>query len=98
MTKQADAVVYLSDRTHASIDRGLRLLGLHPRQPRRLSHAAGLRLDTRKLADCIRLKRQAALRPEDENAIPQRRSRRAIMDVHFPPRAGDTAVRLHLYA
>jgi aromatic-L-amino-acid decarboxylase len=58
-----DAVVYLSDQTHASIDRGLRLLGIHPRQLRRIPTDAGLRLDARKLAERIRLDRQAGLRP-----------------------------------
>lgn len=88
MMKRADAVVYLSDQTRASIDRGLRLLGLHPRQPRRISNDAGLRLDTRKPAECTRLKRQAAPRPEDENTVPQRRSRQTIMVVHFPRALG----------
>jgi glutamate/tyrosine decarboxylase-like PLP-dependent enzyme len=54
-----DAIVYLSDQTHASIDRGLRLLGIHPRHLRRIPTDAGLRLDTRKLAEGIRLDRAA---------------------------------------
>jgi glutamate/tyrosine decarboxylase-like PLP-dependent enzyme len=58
-----DAVVYFSDQIHASIDRGLRLLGIHPRQLRRLPTDAGFRLDTRKLAERIRLDRKAGLRP-----------------------------------
>jgi glutamate/tyrosine decarboxylase-like PLP-dependent enzyme len=58
-----DAVVYLSDQTHASIDRGLRLLGIHPRRLRRIPTDAGLRLDTRQLAECVRLDQKAGLRP-----------------------------------
>jgi aromatic-L-amino-acid decarboxylase len=58
-----DAVVYLSDQTHASIDRGLRLLGIHARQLRRIPADAGLCLDTRKLAERIRLDQKAGLRP-----------------------------------
>ena len=58
-----DAVVYLSDQTHASIDRALRLLGFRPEQLRRISTDAGFRLDTGKLDERVRLDRQASLRP-----------------------------------
>jgi len=59
----ADAVVYFSDQTHASIDRGLRLLGIQARQLRRLPTDNAFRLDTNRLVERIRLDRQAGLRP-----------------------------------
>ena len=59
----SDAVVYLSEQTHASIDRGLRLLGIHLRQLRRIPTDPQFRLDTTKLAERIGLDRKAGLRP-----------------------------------
>ncbi|MGD0921780.1 MAG: aminotransferase class I/II-fold pyridoxal phosphate-dependent enzyme [Terriglobia bacterium] len=58
-----DAVVYLSDQTHASVDRALRLLGIHSRQLSRIPTDAGFRLDARKLEEHIRLDRKEGLRP-----------------------------------
>jgi aromatic-L-amino-acid decarboxylase len=58
-----DAVVYLSDQTHTSVDRALRLLGFRAEQLRRISTDAGLRLDATKLEDPVRLDRKAGRRP-----------------------------------
>lgn len=57
-----DAVVYLSDQTHASIDRALRLLGFSGSQLRRIPTDAAYRMDTRALAEQIRRDRAAGLR------------------------------------
>lgn len=58
-----EAVVYLSDQTHASVDRALHLLGIHSRQLRRIPTDARYRLDTPKLVERLRLDRKAGLRP-----------------------------------
>jgi aromatic-L-amino-acid decarboxylase len=58
-----DAVVYLSDQTHASVDRALRLLGFRAEQLRRIPTDAGFRLDTSKLEERVRVDRKAGLRP-----------------------------------
>ena len=58
-----DAVVYLSDQTHASVDRALRLLGFRAEQLRRISTDAGFRLDATKLEERVRVDRKAGLRP-----------------------------------
>ncbi len=57
------AAVYLSDQTHASIERGLRILGIPARQCRRIPTDHEFRLDTARLADQIRQDRKAGLRP-----------------------------------
>jgi len=56
------AVVYLSDQTHASVDRALRLLGFPARQLRRIPTDSDYRLDPNALADQIRKDRAAGLR------------------------------------
>jgi len=58
-----NAVVYLSDQTHASIDRGLRILGISGRQLRRLPTDSAYRLRTAELAEQIRHDRAAGFRP-----------------------------------
>jgi glutamate/tyrosine decarboxylase-like PLP-dependent enzyme len=58
----SDAVVYLSDQTHASIDRGLRVLAFSRNQLRRIPTDSAYRLDTLALAEQIRHDRAAGLR------------------------------------
>jgi glutamate/tyrosine decarboxylase-like PLP-dependent enzyme len=57
-----DALVYLSDQTHASIDRGLRILGFSANQLRHIPTDSAYRLDTRALAEQIRRERAAGRR------------------------------------
>ncbi len=59
----ADAVVYLSDQTHASVDRALRLLGIRASQLRRIPTAPDLALDVTELRKRLVLDRKAGLRP-----------------------------------
>ncbi len=59
----ARAVVYVSDQTHASVERGLRVLGFKPGQLRRLRTDALYRLSPARLIDQIRRDRKAKLRP-----------------------------------
>jgi len=59
----AGAVVYLSDQTHASVDRALRLLGFRPQQCRRVPTDAAYQMDTEKLRARIALDVEAGLRP-----------------------------------
>ena len=61
--RTARAVVYLSDQTHASVERGLRVLGFEPRQLRRLGTDALYGLSPARLIDQIRRDRKAKLRP-----------------------------------
>ena len=58
-----DAVVYLSDQTHASIDRALRLLGFSTAQIKRIPTQPDLRMDVAKLKEQIRQDRSDELRP-----------------------------------
>jgi aromatic-L-amino-acid decarboxylase len=58
-----DAVLYLSDQTHASVDRALRLLGFRGQQLRRIPTNADYQMDAAKLEERIRLDRKAGLRP-----------------------------------
>jgi len=58
-----NAVVYLSDQTHASIDRGLRILGIPAQQVRRVPTDAQYRLNTVELTSQIHKDRAAGLRP-----------------------------------
>jgi aromatic-L-amino-acid decarboxylase len=57
------AVVYLSDQTHTSIDRGLRILGISGPQVRRIRTDAEYRLDTTELASRIRQDRAEGFQP-----------------------------------
>jgi glutamate/tyrosine decarboxylase-like PLP-dependent enzyme len=57
------ARVYVSDQTHASIDRGLRVLGIAAGQIRRVPTDASFRMDTVALVRAIRSDRAAGLRP-----------------------------------
>lgn len=57
------AVVYCSDQTHSSIDRGLRMLGFANGQLRRLPSDERFRLDVKALRQAIRDDRQARRRP-----------------------------------
>ncbi|MGH9649666.1 MAG: pyridoxal phosphate-dependent decarboxylase family protein, partial [Terriglobales bacterium] len=58
-----DAIVYLSDQTHTSVDRALRLLGFKAEQMRHIPTDTSLRLDAAKLEERVRLDRKAGLRP-----------------------------------
>lgn len=57
------AVLYYSEQTHSSIERGLRLLGFGPDQTRRLPTDAALRLDVDALRRAVREDRAAGRRP-----------------------------------
>lgn len=57
------AVVYLSDQTHASVDRALRLLGFGAQQLKRLPSDAACRLDTTALIQTLQEDRRRGLRP-----------------------------------
>ena len=59
----AEAVVYLSDQTHASVDRALGLLGFSAPQVKRVSTQPDLRLDVTKLEQQIRKDRSRGRRP-----------------------------------
>ncbi len=59
----AGTVVYLSDQTHASVDRALRVLGFEARQLRRIPTDGEYRLDTQQLVEQLRQDRRAKLRP-----------------------------------
>ena len=59
----ADAVVYLSDQTHASVDRALRLLGFSAAQIRRIPSQPDFRMDVPKLQEQIRKDRGEGRRP-----------------------------------
>jgi glutamate/tyrosine decarboxylase-like PLP-dependent enzyme len=58
-----NAVVYLSDQTHASVDRALRLLNFRPIQLHAISTDSTLRLDAAKLREGITLDLGKGLRP-----------------------------------
>jgi glutamate/tyrosine decarboxylase-like PLP-dependent enzyme len=58
-----DAVVYLTDQTHASVERGLRLLGFKASQLRRIPTDAAYRMDPASLAASIQQDRKEGLRP-----------------------------------
>lgn len=58
-----NAVIYCSDQTHASIDRGLRILGFLPEQVRRVSTDAEFRLSTASLEAAIEEDRRVGRRP-----------------------------------
>ncbi len=57
------ATVYLSDQTHTSVDRALRVLGVPAAQLRRITTDSALRINAEALADQIRRDRDAGLRP-----------------------------------
>ena len=59
----ASALVYLSDQTHASVDRALRILGFGAGQVCRIPADTACRLNPRELERRIRQDRQAGLRP-----------------------------------
>jgi glutamate/tyrosine decarboxylase-like PLP-dependent enzyme len=59
----ADAVVYFSDQTHASVDRALCLLGIRASQLRRIPTRTDLALDVTELRKRLVLDRKAGLRP-----------------------------------
>jgi glutamate/tyrosine decarboxylase-like PLP-dependent enzyme len=58
-----DARVYLSDQTHASIDRGLRVLGVSTPHIHRIPTDATFRMDLGDLARQIRRDRECGLKP-----------------------------------
>ncbi|HET7675719.1 MAG TPA: aminotransferase class I/II-fold pyridoxal phosphate-dependent enzyme [Gammaproteobacteria bacterium] len=57
------ARIYFSAQTHASVERGLRLLGFADAQSVRLPVDKNFRLDLRALAECIRTDRAAGFKP-----------------------------------
>ncbi len=57
------AVVYLSEQTHTSVDRGLRILGFGPEQLRHVPTDAAYRLRTDRLREQIIQDRKSGLRP-----------------------------------
>lgn len=57
------AVVYLSDQTHTSVDRGLRILGFGAEQLRHVPTDAAYRLRTERLREQILQDRKSGLRP-----------------------------------
>jgi glutamate/tyrosine decarboxylase-like PLP-dependent enzyme len=57
------AVVYLSDQTHASVDRALRLLNFRPHQMRRISTDSLHRLDSGTLREAVASDVRSSLRP-----------------------------------
>jgi glutamate/tyrosine decarboxylase-like PLP-dependent enzyme len=59
----SDARVYLSNQTHASIDRGLRILGISAAQVRRIPTDTNFRIDTSELVREIERDLGAGLRP-----------------------------------
>lgn len=59
----ARATVYLSEQTHASVDRALRVLGFRPAQIRRVATREDFRLDIPELRKSIASDRAAGLRP-----------------------------------
>jgi aromatic-L-amino-acid decarboxylase len=59
----ADAVVYFSDQTHASVDRALRLLGFRASRLRRIPTTKDLTLDLAELRKQLVVDRKAGLRP-----------------------------------
>ena len=60
---RADAVVYLSDQSHASNTRALDLLGFAPDQVRRLPSDGGFRLAPAAVLEAVRADRAAGRRP-----------------------------------
>jgi aromatic-L-amino-acid decarboxylase len=57
------AVVYGSDQTHSSVQRGLRILGFRPEQLRTIPSDSAYRLDVRRLRAAIAQDRAAGLTP-----------------------------------
>jgi aromatic-L-amino-acid decarboxylase len=57
------AVVYCSDQTHSSIDRGLRVLGFHQHQLHRIASDAAFRLDMKAFRRAVESDRQRGLVP-----------------------------------
>lgn len=55
--------VYLSDQTHSSVDRALKLLGIRPARVRRIASNSSFQLPPGALTEAIRLDRDAGLRP-----------------------------------
>jgi aromatic-L-amino-acid decarboxylase len=62
-TPAANRVVYMSDQTHSSVDRALRILGFDQTQIRRLESDSGFRMDPEKLQQAIEADRAAGLEP-----------------------------------
>ena len=58
-----DAMVYFSDQTHSSVERGLRVLGFQARQLRRLPCDDGFRLDLAALEEAVAADRAAGRTP-----------------------------------
>jgi glutamate/tyrosine decarboxylase-like PLP-dependent enzyme len=57
------AVVYYSDQTHSSVDRGLRVLGFQPAQIRKVPSDAEFRLEMAALREAVEQDRAAGRRP-----------------------------------
>ncbi len=59
----ANATIYLSDQTHFSVERGLRVLGFHATQIRKLPSDSAFRLPLAALRDVVRADRAAGKEP-----------------------------------
>ncbi len=57
------AMVYCSDQTHSSIERGMKVLGFRPEQLRTIDSDADFRLDVTAVADAIEADRRAGCLP-----------------------------------
>jgi glutamate/tyrosine decarboxylase-like PLP-dependent enzyme len=62
-TDPRDGVVYFSDQTHYSVEKGLKVLGFTRGQMRRMPSDDAFRLDLPRLADAIQRDREDGLRP-----------------------------------
>ncbi|KAJ6438217.1 glutamate decarboxylase [Purpureocillium lavendulum] len=61
--QQASGVIYVSEQTHHSVSKGLRILGFHSSQIHHIPSDDGFRLDPARLAAAIRADREAGLVP-----------------------------------
>ncbi|UNI18550.1 hypothetical protein JDV02_004813 [Purpureocillium takamizusanense] len=61
--QQATGVVYVSEQTHHSVSKGLRIIGFHTSQIRHIPSDDNFRLDPIKLSEAIRADRDAGLLP-----------------------------------
>jgi len=58
-----EAIVYCSDQTHSSVERGLRVLGFRPAQLRQLPTGPDFRLNMAELASAVESDRRSGRRP-----------------------------------
>jgi len=57
------AVIYVSDQTHSSVEKGLRVLGFHPSQIRKVPTDTAFKMDMTQLTSLIAIDRAASLVP-----------------------------------